>query len=64
MTDSEEASARCPFCGSGDTEVLSMFGQQLLTVQYYCRVCRTPFEAVKDPAVIAQLRNRAKDTTS
>lgn len=46
------ARVRCPFCGSTDCEMLSLFGQQLLTVQYYCRGCRTPFERVKDDAVL------------
>jgi DNA-directed RNA polymerase subunit RPC12/RpoP len=43
---------RCPFCDSGETELLSLFGQQLLTVQYYCRGCRTPFERVKGDDVL------------
>ena len=38
----------CPFCGSNDTELLALFGQQLLTVQYYCNTCHTPFEHIKD----------------
>ncbi|HEX6799824.1 MAG TPA: hypothetical protein VF116_19090 [Ktedonobacterales bacterium] len=37
----------CPFCRSTDTELLSLFGAQLSTVQYYCRACRTPFEYMK-----------------
>ena len=37
---------RCPFCGSADIELLSLFGSQLLTEQRYCRTCRTPFEAI------------------
>jgi DNA-directed RNA polymerase subunit RPC12/RpoP len=39
---------RCPYCASHDTEFFSLFGQQLLTVQYYCNACHTPFEYVKD----------------
>ena len=39
---------RCPFCHSTETELLSLFGSQLLTEQYYCRTCRTPFEHIKD----------------
>jgi hypothetical protein len=27
---------------------MALFGSQLLTEQYYCRACRTPFERVKD----------------
>lgn len=42
----------CPYCGSANTEFFSLFGQQLLTVQYYCNGCRTPFEYVKDDAVL------------
>jgi ring-1,2-phenylacetyl-CoA epoxidase subunit PaaD len=38
---------RCPFCGSAEVERFSRFGSQLLTEQYYCRTCRTPFEAVR-----------------
>ena len=38
----------CPFCGADDAEMLSLFGSQLLTEQYYCRACHTPFERVKD----------------
>lgn len=42
----------CPFCSSGDTELISLFGGQLLTVQYYCRHCSTPFERIKGEDVI------------
>jgi ring-1,2-phenylacetyl-CoA epoxidase subunit PaaD len=45
-------SVPCPFCGSRDTSLLSLFGQQLLTVQYYCHACRTPFERVRDQDVM------------
>jgi ring-1,2-phenylacetyl-CoA epoxidase subunit PaaD len=38
----------CPYCSSTSTELYSLFGQQLLTVQYYCQSCHTPFEYVKD----------------
>lgn len=43
----------CPYCGSLDTELISLFGQQLLTVQYYCRACRTPFDRLKGDDVMA-----------
>lgn len=42
----------CPYCNSTDTELFSLFGQQLLTVQFYCNSCRTPFEHVKDDEVL------------
>jgi hypothetical protein len=48
---------QCPFCGSTDTELLSLFGSQLLTDQRYCRTCHTPFEHIarddEDPAQAA-----------
>ncbi len=37
----------CPFCGSTDTELMSLFGSSQLTSQYYCRGCRTAFERVR-----------------
>jgi ring-1,2-phenylacetyl-CoA epoxidase subunit PaaD len=46
MQPEQEHAPRCPFCGSADTELLSLFGSQLLTEQRYCRACRTPFEAI------------------
>ena len=40
----------CPFCGAADVELLALFGSQLLTDQYYCRACRTPFEHLRADA--------------
>jgi hypothetical protein len=48
----------CPFCGSSATEFFSLFGSQLLTAQYYCRSCHTPFERVKDESVMADAARR------
>ncbi len=42
-----QAAVPCPFCGSTDTELMSLFGSSQLTSQYYCRGCRTAFERVK-----------------
>ncbi len=39
--------AQCPFCNSEDTELLSLFGQNLLSSTWYCRSCRTAFEAIR-----------------
>ena len=39
---------RCPYCSSRETELSALFGQQLLTMQYYCHTCHTPFEYIKD----------------
>lgn len=41
----------CPFCQATDNELFSLFGQTLLGSQYYCRHCRTVFEAVRWQAV-------------
>jgi DNA-directed RNA polymerase subunit RPC12/RpoP len=48
----DTAAVACPYCGSTDTELFSLFGQQLLTVQYYCNTCHTPFERIKDDDVL------------
>ena len=48
----------CPYCGSTDTECFSLFGQQLLTVQYYCNTCHTPFERIKDDDVLDSYSTR------
>jgi hypothetical protein len=37
----------CPFCGSADYELFSLFGHTLLASQYYCRQCRSVFEAIR-----------------
>jgi DNA-directed RNA polymerase subunit RPC12/RpoP len=55
---------QCPFCGSSDTEFFSLFGQQLLTVQYYCNGCRTPFERVKGPDVMQDAAEHARKPDS
>ena len=52
MTDKRDGAVVCPYCGSGDTEIIAAFGQQLLTAQYYCNTCRTPFERVKGDDVL------------
>lgn len=51
----------CPYCGSQNTEFFSAFGQQLLTVQYYCNDCHTPFERIKDDDVLADYAARKED---
>ena len=38
----------CPWCRSADVEPLALFGSQLMTQQYYCHACHTPFERLKD----------------
>jgi hypothetical protein len=48
-----KAQIACPFCRSTDTDFLSLFGQQLLTIQFYCNACHTPFECIKDDDILA-----------
>ena len=51
----------CPYCESHDTEFFSLFGQQLLTVQYYCNACHTPFEYVKDDDLLDAYATRKEN---
>jgi DNA-directed RNA polymerase subunit RPC12/RpoP len=51
----------CPYCASRDTEFFSLFGQQLLTVQYYCNACHTPFEYVKDDDMLDAYATRKEN---
>jgi hypothetical protein len=37
----------CPWCGSRDTERIGAWGPQLLTEQWRCRACRTPYERLR-----------------
>lgn len=65
-TGEREQKVLCPYCNSDETELFSLFGQQLLTVQYYCRACHTPFEHIKDDDVcdaraVAHVSNSAND---
>ncbi|HEV3461870.1 MAG TPA: hypothetical protein VG413_07500 [Candidatus Dormibacteraeota bacterium] len=43
----DKPSAPCPFCKSVDTEVISLFGSQVMTMQCKCRACGSFFEASK-----------------
>ena len=38
---------QCPWCGAADVERIGAFGAQLMSEQYLCRVCRSPFERVR-----------------
>ncbi len=59
FSQADEAPATiCPYCGSRETEFFSLFGSQLLTAQYYCRACHTPFEQVKNETVLADAAQR------
>ncbi len=59
--DTETTVVECPYCHSTDTELFSLFGQQLLTVEYYCNACHTPFERIKDDDVLDDFAARKED---
>jgi ribosomal protein L37AE/L43A len=44
VSDADERIVACPYCHSTAVELLSLFGSQLSTDQWYCRSCHTPFE--------------------
>ncbi|WP_245926352.1 1,2-phenylacetyl-CoA epoxidase subunit PaaD [Sulfoacidibacillus thermotolerans] len=37
----------CSYCGSTNTEVVSMFGPSACRAIYYCKTCNQPFEGMK-----------------
>ena len=43
----------CPFCDFSGSELISLFGSQLLTSQYRCRSCGSIYEALKYAAADA-----------
>jgi transposase-like protein len=46
----DPAPVRCPFCESEHTELIALFGSQLLTSQYRCTACGSYFEGLRpDP---------------
>jgi transcriptional regulator NrdR family protein len=38
----------CPFCESGDIEVVAPWAAQIITCQARCRTCNTYFEAIRE----------------
>ena len=38
---------RCPFCEAANSELIALFGSQLLLSQYRCTQCGSYFEAVR-----------------
>jgi hypothetical protein len=43
---------RCPFCNSGEIELVSAWGAQIITSQVRCRSCNSYFEAVREDFAI------------
>lgn len=37
----------CPWCGSDDTEQVRDFGSLLMTAQWFCVACGSPFERIR-----------------
>jgi len=37
----------CPWCDSQNVERIGAFGPQLMSYQYMCRDCRSPFEYIR-----------------
>jgi transposase-like protein len=37
----------CPWCGSPDVEQVRDFGSLLMTSQWFCEDCGSPFERIK-----------------
>jgi hypothetical protein len=40
-------SVTCPWCGSVEVERLGEFGPGLMTEQWICLVCKSPFEWIR-----------------
>jgi transcriptional regulator NrdR family protein len=38
---------KCPFCDSGQVELVSPWGGQMITSQMRCQACNTYFEAIR-----------------
>ena len=58
------APVACPYCGSNETEFSALFGRQLMTQQYYCAACHTPFDHVRDDDVNDEAETLANERTA
>ena len=47
MEESEKRPIICPYCDSTETDFFSLYGNSLLSTQYYCRSCHTIFDVVR-----------------
>jgi hypothetical protein len=56
----------CPFCGSIDTVREADFSTSLMVCLYYCRRCKTSFEAIKwgDASAALDLPGTLRDNES
>ena len=46
--DGQRFCVSCVWCTSTETERLGEFGPGLMTEQWYCNACRSPFELIKE----------------
>lgn len=37
----------CPWCGSDEVEPIAAYGSLLMTSQWFCTACHSPFERVR-----------------
>jgi hypothetical protein len=37
----------CPWCGATDVEQIAAYGSLLMTAQWFCNACGSPFERVR-----------------
>lgn len=37
----------CPWCGATDVEQIAAYGSLLMTAQWFCNACHSPFERVR-----------------
>ncbi len=47
-SDDGGSDVSCVWCSSTDVERLGEFGPGLMTEQWYCTACRSPFELIKE----------------
>lgn len=45
--DEQERELACPWCDSGDVEMVSEYGPHLMVSQFICRSCKSPFEVIR-----------------
>jgi uncharacterized Zn finger protein len=46
-SEAPRGAPRCPHCRATESEVISLFGTQAMTLQYRCLRCGTCYEALK-----------------
>jgi hypothetical protein len=46
-TPGDDDGLTCPWCGSRDVEQIGAYGSLLMTSQWFCGACGSPFERVR-----------------